>query len=44
MVHPLEIGATAPQERDDDLDRLLEAADHVILGQPERMGLATGVS
>ena len=39
----LEVRATAPQERDDDLDRLLESAVDVVLGQPEGVRLATGV-
>jgi hypothetical protein len=32
-----------PQERHDDLDRLLEAPEHVVLGQPEGVGLAAGM-
>ena len=39
----LEVGATLSQQRQDDLGRLLEPAEHMVLGQPERVCLATGV-
>ena len=36
----LEVGVSASQERDDDLERLLEATKDVVLGQTEIVGLA----
>jgi hypothetical protein len=37
---PFEVHVTGPQQRDDDLERLLEPLIHVVLGQPERPCLA----
>ena len=44
MVGPREVGLAGPQQRDDDLERLLEAVVDVILGQAERMRTAPGVA
>ena len=41
---PLEVGAALSQEWDDDLDRLLEAPEYVVLWQPEGVCLAAGMS
>ena len=41
---PFEVGTASAQERDDDLDRLREATLDMVLGQPERMRLTTGVA
>ncbi len=43
MEGPLEVRATMPQEREDDLERLLEAPERVVLGQAEGVGLAAGM-
>lgn len=39
MPRALELGVAAAEERDDDLERLLEASEAVILGQPEGVRL-----
>ena len=40
---PSKSARPSPQQRNDDLERLLEAAVDVILGQPERVRLRAGV-
>jgi len=44
VVRAFEVSPARPQQRQEDLERLLEAADDVVLGQPEGMGLPTRVA
>ena len=39
MVRPFEVRAARPEQRHDDLERLLEAAEDLVLGQPEGVRL-----
>ena len=43
VVRALEVRPARAQEGHDDLERLLEAADHMVLGQPEGVGLLARV-
>ena len=44
MEGPLEVRMSAPEQGDDDLDRLLEPTDDVVLRKAEGMSLAAGVA